>query len=694
MGNEIGCACVYSPMEFSIEPRLAAPPSTQGEIVVKPPPDLPRETSGNPLSRLLPVAMIVATAGMMVLYLTSGSSAMRNPMFMFFPVMMIVSLLGTVATGGRSVSRFSEINRDRRDYLRYLGSVDLQIAEAIEQQRLSLSWSNPEPAVLWSVIGSRRMWERRPDDADFGHVRIGLASQGLATSLVAPDLGPPEKSDPVTSMELQRLVRHRSTVPSLPVPIALTELTAITIDGDHTVCRSLLRAVICHLASMHSPQHLRIAAVLDPIAAAEWDWLKWLPHHRHPYAVDDGGPARLTYNSLSAAEMALSRCDGEHVVLVVDGAMTSPMRAVARGLDGVTVLEVGTTLESLADLRLVLSEECLDASSDDGDVVSARPDAMTIGQAVAFARRLSCYRPVATTPAAVHISPSIAWPELMGTGDIGGLDASAFRRARALSGRDGMLSVPIGVSEHGDPVELDIKEAAAGGLGPHGLCIGATGSGKSEFLRTLTLGMITAHPSEMLNVVLVDFKGGATFLGFERAPHVAAVITNLADEAHLVARMRDALAGEINRRQELLRAAGNYANIADYNAAATAGAGSAPLPALFIVVDEFSELLSQHPDFIDLFIAIGRLGRSLGVHLLLASQRVDEGRLRGLESHLSYRVCLKTFSAAESRSVLGVPDAYHLPGAPGAAYLKTGAADPLRFQTAFVSGPYVEAPNS
>ena len=249
------------------------------------------------------------------------------------------------------------------------------------------------------------------------------------------------------------------------------------------------------------------------------------------------------------------------------------MRAVARGLDGVTVLEVGTTLESLADLRLVLSEERLDASSDDGDVVSARPDAMTIGQAVAFARRLSCYRSVATTAAAVHMSPSIAWPELMGTGDVGGLDASAFRRARALGGRDGMLSVPIGVSEHGGPVELDIKEAAAGGLGPHGLCIGATGSGKSEFLRTLTLGMITAHPSEMLNVVLVDFKGGATFLGFERAPHVAAVITNLADEAHLVARMRDALAGEINRRQELLRAAGNFANIADYNAAATAGAG-------------------------------------------------------------------------------------------------------------------------
>ncbi len=167
---------------------------------------------------------------------------------------------------------------------------------------------------------------------------------------------------------------------------------------------------------------------------------------------------------------------------------------------------------------------------------------------------------------------------------------------------------------------------------------------------------------------------------------MSAVITNLADEAPLVARMRDALSGEVNRRQEMLRSAGNLANIAEYQPLRGRGAGLAPMPALFIVVDEFSELLSQHPDFADLFVAIGRLGRSLGIHLLLASQRLDEGRLRGLETHLSYRICLKTFSAGDSRAVLGVPDAYHLPSRPGAAYLKTASGEATRFQTAFVSG--------
>ncbi len=270
-----------------------------------------------------------------------------------------------------------------------------------------------------------------------------------------------------------------------------------------------------------------------------------------------------------------------------------------------------------------------------------------------------------------------------GIGDPDAIDPAILWRPRA-SGR--RLRVAIGVSDSGEPVELDLKEAAHRGMGPHGLCVGATGSGKSEFLRTLALGLIATHPPEALNLVLVDFKGGATFLGFERLRHTAAVITNLSDEAHLVARMRDALAGEMTRRQEMMRAAGNLANVGDYEAARAAGAPIPPLPALLIIVDEFSELLSQQPDFAELFVAIGRVGRSLGMHLLLASQRLDEGRLRGLESHLSYRICLKTFSAGESRAVLGTSDAYELPAVPGMAYLKSASGELTRFHTAFVSG--------
>ena len=247
--------------------------------------------------------------------------------------------------------------------------------------------------------------------------------------------------------------------------------------------------------------------------------------------------------------------------------------------------------------------------------------------------------------------------------------------------------MPIGLGEGGALVHLDIKESAQQGMGPHGLVIGATGSGKSEFLRTLVLGLAMTHSPEQLNMVLVDFKGGATFAGMSEMPHVSAVITNLAQELTLVDRMQDALSGEMVRRQELLREAGNFASIRDYEKARAAGEDLAPLPSLFIVVDEFSEMLSAKPEFIDLFVAIGRLGRSLGLHLLLASQRLEEGRLRGLESHLSYRIGLRTFSAQESRAVLGVPDAYELPAVPGLGYLKPDPTTMTRFKAAYVSGP-------
>jgi S-DNA-T family DNA segregation ATPase FtsK/SpoIIIE len=244
----------------------------------------------------------------------------------------------------------------------------------------------------------------------------------------------------------------------------------------------------------------------------------------------------------------------------------------------------------------------------------------------------------------------------------------------------GGLRAAIGFSP--SPVHLDIRESAQGGIGPHGLCIGATGSGKSELLRAVVTSFAHQHPPEELNFVLIDFKGGAAFAGMERLPHTSAVITNLSEEAVLVDRMQDSLLGELHRRQERLRAAG-LSTAAEYNRTYPGA-----MPALFVIVDEFSELLHARPEFAEVFAAIGRLGRSLQIHLLLASQRLEEGRLRGLESHLSYRIALRTFSATESRQLIGSTAAHELPATPGAAILSS--IGQVRFQAAYVSGP--EAP--
>ena len=237
----------------------------------------------------------------------------------------------------------------------------------------------------------------------------------------------------------------------------------------------------------------------------------------------------------------------------------------------------------------------------------------------------------------------------------------------------------------GDPLVLDLKEAAEAGIGPHGLVIGATGSGKSELLRTIVAGLAATHPPDQLAFVLVDFKGGAAFADLAPLPQVAGLITNLQADLSMVDRAMAALQGELTRRQRLLHQAGNQPDLRAYASRRSVDPWLEPLPHLLVVVDEFGELLAARPQFLDLFTAVGRVGRSLGIHLLLASQRLDEGRLRGLDSHLRFRICLRTFSAAESTAVLGVPDAYHLPAAPGSALLKADAGPPVRFAAARIA---------
>ncbi|MFH5206652.1 type VII secretion protein EccCa [Antrihabitans sp. NCIMB 15449] len=699
-----------STVRFQRRTRREVPRAPGGEVALQPPPEIPRVTPGNLMMKLLPVVMVVAMVGMMALLFTSGGIG-SNPYSLLFPVMMLFSMLGMFAgQGGRGGgAKTAEANEDRKDYLRYLDQLRRDVYETGDAQRTALTWSHPDPHLLWTLAGSSRMWERRVTDADYCHARVGRGSQRLATRLVAPETGPVEELEPVAAVSLRRFVRAHSVVPDLPTAVSLRGFASIALDGDRDAARALVRSMLAQLCTFHSPDQLQVAVVCGPDTAREWEWVKWLPHSQHPDAVDGVGSQRMVYGSIIELNAAIGsqlvlrskfsrsappQAGVAQIVVVVDGGLlesdVETDHIVDGGVDSVTVIDLSAYAPRLAatrGLQLVVESGTIGARSGAGIEPFAAVDDLSAQQAQTVARRLAPYRAPSRRADTTDEGESISsWSQLLGLGDVGLLNPNHAWRTR--SGRD-RLRVPIGVAADGTAVELDLKEAAENGMGPHGLCIGATGSGKSEFLRTLVVGLVATHSPDQLNLVLVDFKGGATFLGLDSAPHVAAVITNLEEESALVDRMKDALAGEMNRRQELLRSAGNFANVSDYEKARAAGADLDPLPALFVVIDEFSELLSQQPEFADLFVAIGRLGRSLHMHLLLASQRLDEGKLRGLDSHLSYRIGLKTFSANESRTVLGVPDAYHLPANPGAGYLRSDASEIVRFQGAYVSGTYV-----
>ncbi|RJO72133.1 type VII secretion protein EccCa [Nocardia panacis] len=700
-----------STVRFQRRTRREMPRTPGGEVTLQPPPEIPRVTPGNLLLKMMPLVMVVGMIGMMVLMFTSGGGLGSNPTSLMFPAMMMFSMVGMFAgQGGGKGQKAAEANEDRKDYLRYLDQVRRDVDETATQQRASVQWSHPEPALIWMLAGTSRMWERRAGDKDFCHARIGLGGQRLATRLVAPETGPVEELEPIAAVSLRRFVRAHSTVPDLPTAIAVKGFATIALDGDRVQARDMTRAMLLQLCMFQAPDQVLVAIVCGPDTAREWEWTKWLPHTQHPDAQDGIGTQRMFYGSIREATAGLHPLIGNrvrysrnqpantnmvHIVIVVDGGLLESEEDQLResGYEGVTVIDLCGYAPRLAVSRgikmIVENGECLGRGATGNQERFAMIDRISPEQAQQVARRLAPYRAATQKSSDVETDDSeviSTWAQLMSLGDIG-----AFNPAHAWRPRYGRerLKVAFGVGADGLPVELDIKEAAELGMGPHGLCIGATGSGKSEFLRTLVLSLLATHSPDQLNLVLVDFKGGATFLGLDNVPHVAAVITNLEEEADLVGRMHDALAGEMNRRQNVLRSAGNFANVSDYEKARASGADLDPMPALFIVLDEFSELLSQHPDFADLFVMIGRLGRSLHVHLLLASQRLEEGRLKGLESHLSYRIGLKTFSANESRQVLGVPDAYNLPNSPGGGYLKSDSGEIVRFQASYVSGPYV-----
>lgn len=262
-------------------------------------------------------------------------------------------------------------------------------------------------------------------------------------------------------------------------------------------------------------------------------------------------------------------------------------------------------------------------------------------------------------------------------------------RAWAPRPTEALYRIPIGVDESGDPVELDFKESALDGMGPHGLLVGANGTGKAAFLRTIVTGLMVTHSPTDVNFVLAEYIGGPTFGDFENAPHVSAFASGLESDPDLVRRLQDALEVESSRRMELLSSAGAK-SFREYRRMRESDDQRCPepLPALFVVIDEFSRTLEESPDFAEILVKLGRLGRSLGIHMLLASHRLLPGDLRFLEPFLSCRIALRTFSADESRMAIGIPDAYELPTGPGRGYLR--APDRIKqFKAAFV--PYSDS---
>lgn len=701
------------------------PPRSE-PIKLPAPPEAPEPDKGGALQALLPM---MGSMGIIAFAFVIG-----RPIFILVAGFMIVAMVGGSILSRRMQRRKSEERRarTRERYLEHAERAEQDSVAAATMQRAGLQGRFPDTAgLLGFVQDGGATWERRSGDPDFGYVRLGLGTVAASAPVVIEKhSGPLTTPEPELAEVADRLEAETASLADAPVTVPLTQLGTVAVVGDPDFARDLVGSWVASLAALHAPGELRIAGYVPATAARSWEWVKWLPHTRDPMGgegfgrgsrgvttglssfaeqVDQVVAPRTEALQRAAESRGLARDDsevipGEHVLVLVDG--YSPLSDVGFVKDLDVLMERAGQLKATV---VVLVERGEDVPAHCGARVDLEPggtasyreagpfgrvetgvrcDRVDRRSALLLARHLAPRR-LAGGEAGGDLGDSVRELELLGYDN-----AEHFEPWQEWMGVDALrhhpsdlLRVPIGMGSSGEVSELDIKEAAAEGMGPHGILIGATGSGKSELLRSLTAALAMRHSPELLNMVLVDFKGGAAFSELSGLPHTVGLITNLADDFAMIDRMQQALSGELDRRQELLRRAGNIDSLREYHAEKARNPSLPNLPYLLVVVDEFGELLSARPEFIETFNAIGRLGRSLGIHLLMASQRLEEGRLKGLEGHLRYRLCLRTFSAQESKTVLGSAVAYELPAMPGLGYLKVDT-DMSRFKASLVSLPH------
>ncbi|MEV6685990.1 type VII secretion protein EccCa [Streptomyces sp. NPDC051130] len=696
--------------------RTVRPPAASEARTIEAPPNLPEGKAGNIAMSLLPVAGVMSSVVMMTVVRNSQFAALGA-------LILVVTVVGSVGLVFSQRGKAQRTRRTQREaYLAYLEDLREELAAEERERAEHAGVLNPPPSALYDIVRDpARLWERRRVDGDFLRVRVGTGEMPVRDLRIAEQgstvLTPPDR---FMLNEASALTARFRTGTELPLTVPLDRVGNVTVIGPREDGLRVARALMMQAAATHAPDDVAIALAVPGDRLGDWEWAKWLPHLLDTEQLDGPVAARRIAPStpqlarLLGPELRRRASYAAEVRRGLSGkdalSMTSRLLVIADGHgedavelprpdDAVGLREMGVTVLHLLDQRIQEPGHVGVRITVEGDRVliedlrEERPvsahgtvDEVGVPFAEGLARMLAPLRLSAESLIDAPLSGPVDFASLLGIEDVAQLDVNGLWAPR---GERAFLRVPIGISDSHEPVLLDLKESSELGMGPHGLCVGATGSGKSELLRTLVLALVATHPPEDLALVLVDYKGGATFAPFAGLPHVAGVITNLENQAGLVERVHASLAGEVKRRQQVLKDAGNIADIGDYNALrAERRPDLEPLPHLFVVIDEFGELLTAKPDFIDLFLSIGRIGRSIGVHLLLSSQRIEGGKLKGLDTYLSYRLGLRTFSADESRTVLDTTDAFHLPPLPGFGYLKVDTSHYERFKASYVSGGY------
>ncbi|TYR79171.1 type VII secretion protein EssC [Priestia megaterium] len=646
----------------------------------------------------------------LVMLLVMGTVALIQPrgIFIIISVMMFTTTLvvSTVQYFRDKKQRKKRQERRRRIYTQYLENKRQELQELAESQREVLTYHFPsfERMKYLTTHISDRIWERTIDSQDFLQLRLGTGTvpASYEISLNSGDMANREIDDLLEqSQQMEKVYRE---IPNAPITAKLGQ-GAIGLIGKAKNVKNELHQLIGQIAFSHSYHDIRFIFIFDEEEYNEWEWMKWLPHFQLPHSFAKG----FIYNERTRDQLLSSiyellrerdldeekgnRAFLPHLVFVITNQQLIADHVILEYLEGeyphlgFSTIFATETKESLTEnihtLVRYINEQEGDILIQDKKAVGIpfKLDAHSVQENESFARMLRTLdHQIGMTNS---IPVSVSFLELFKVKEVKELpiEQNWHTNESAKS-----LAVPIGLKGKEDLVELNLHEKAHG---PHGLLAGTTGSGKSEFLQTYILSLaVNFHPHEVA-FLLIDYKGGGMAQPFKNMPHLLGTITNIEGSKNFSARALASIKSELKRRQRLFdQYEVNHIN--DYTDLYKQHKASEPLPHLFLISDEFAELKSEEPEFIRELVSAARIGRSLGVHLILATQKPGGVIDEQIWSNARFKVALKVQDATDSKEILKNADAASIT-VTGRGYLQVGNNEVYElFQSAWSGAPYME----
>lgn len=729
------------------------PPETGGgKIAVEQPIVAPIPPPRSVWAVVFPVTLIFGVIGLIVIMYASGMRSMAGG-FGIFGFMAMFGVVGMMMRnrGAAQKMSWSELMGQRRSWM----ARQDEIRDEVDAQRRK-QWEHRrhfhcEPTELVEVPGTVRMWDRAPGSEAFAVARVGVGKVALAMTIEKPKIVKATHLEPATGHALRKFLNEQEYIEGMPKAIWLQRFPGISLIGAPPETRSLTRALLCQLAAFHGPSDLQI--VIVSAAPAQWEWTKWLPHVQHVSSRDGCGERRLMFSSPARLEAFLdedpdgprqpwsppSMSSGLHggtdpgavlpLRIVIDDGCGTPEdwagMTGSGGYAGTCFIRLAETppprppsgfghrywvgFDPATSYRLVdgaLRKQLprgefaalvgpSHGSDELDDAFYATADQMSVTAAERVARAMARYR----DSGAAGVTVSTAQVEhrnlldVLGIRDPRDFDVDRLWAPRMTQG-PAWMRFPVGLDESGQVVELDLKEGSQRGMGMHSLFVGTTGAGKSEGIITEVSSLAATHSPEVVNIVFSDFKLKSAAGVLEKFPHVVAAVSNLADERHLVGRMYDALDGELDRRGAAVAALEDCQDLNDYNRHRLTDPSLPPIPVLWVICDEYNEMLADPiwgPKFRRLFWRIGRLGRAYHIFLQLVGQVVDTQNLRDVRKVLGFTIAGRTSREEDSREAIGSSVAAHVPeeGAEGTAYLRVALRQPREFKFFYSSAKHV-----